>query len=415
MSRTAKNKLTIEPIAGGSFRLFGYCNGKNVRLKSASVAELQKKKADLENDLATLQGLAKDEQARKTHLTAEQLLDAEAAFRLLIGKRHSLVECVNAGMASLGDGKPVAVLEALEAWKAKQVQLRKSMTTINSNQAIMRRFLKFTHAATVGEITSNEIDKFVYHGKIAASTQISRACTVRAFLNFCMRKPQQFIRVSPFSTEIAELKDIAAREAVRPAILTPTQCESLLDVSLAYKGGRFAPYTVLALFCFMRSAEAQRTTLENFRLNGKNLVEVWPRKRGTVSYRAVTIPENVLPIIKNAIASGIIKSGEPIPFASRDWDRIRELAGIITCGERTSKTCWRKKIIGGVWNANILRHTGISYLFQKSGDSKDVTRQAGNSVEVAFARYVNLPEEGAADAFYSITGSLKPVLQAKFA
>jgi hypothetical protein len=79
------------------------------------------------------------------------------------------------------------------------------------------------------------------------------------------------------------------------------------------------------------------------------------------------------------------------------WGAVREAAGLAERGAVKNK---KRAVTSDVWQENILRHTGISYFFQKSGDMRETTRQAGNSSDTAFRHYLNLPVEGAAEAFF---------------
>ena len=161
-----------------------------------------------------------------------------------------------------------------------------------------------------------------------------------------------------------------------------------------------AAYVALACWCFARHAEVLRISADDLKLDGKvPVVEIRPRKRGTVSYRAVTVPACVLELLREAKAEALAKGSAPVVTWGRvRWGAVREAAGLAERGEVKNK---KRSVYSSVWQENILRHTGISYLFQQTGDMRDVTRQAGNSSDTAFRHYLNLPVEGAAEAFFS--------------
>jgi hypothetical protein len=79
------------------------------------------------------------------------------------------------------------------------------------------------------------------------------------------------------------------------------------------------------------------------------------------------------------------------------WGAVREVAGLAERGAIANK---KRPVHSAIWQENILRHTGLSYFFQKSGDITETCRQAGNSSSTAFAHYLNLPVEGASEAFF---------------
>ena len=151
----------------------------------------------------------------------------------------------------------------------------------------------------------------------------------------------------------------------------------------------------------------------DLRLDGKApVVEVRPRKRGTVSYRAVSVPACVLPILKAAKARALKAEAEAQAKATPEkpaapvyvaewgqvrWNTIRAAAGLGTLGPVKNK---KRPFASDMWQENILRHTGISYFYQRTGDMKETTRQAGNSSDTAFRHYLNLPGNGADKAFY---------------
>ena len=133
------------------------------------------------------------------------------------------------------------------------------------------------------------------------------------------------------------------------------------------------PYLCLALFCFLRNAEAQRTKPQHIHAD---YIEVFPVKSGTVSYRTVKVPANVAPYLR----------GAQVYFSKLMWKRIRTKAGLM-------KT----------WQEHILRHTGMSYHFAAHGDIHTLTREAGNSSATAFRHYLSLAHKADAEKFYAIS------------
>jgi integrase len=173
-----------------------------------------------------------------------------------------------------------------------------------------------------------------------------------------------------------------ARPTETPRILSPDQCQALWDATKELCPAML-PYLGLSLWCFLRNAEAQRTQPHQIH---PDFVEVLPVKAGTASHRTVPIPPNM---------RGHIKA--PIYWSKRHWQAIRTAAKL-----------------NAVWQENILRHTGISYLYQHLSEKAkrgkfqersviaEVCRQAGNTSETAFRHYIALPVTGASRRFYAV-------------
>jgi integrase len=405
MSKTSKNQLEIEVLPNGVFRLFGYCNGERIRKKSKDVTVLETLKTAMEKQ-------AQDAQARMRGLNVlrmstindAQLSEAESAFRMLEGRAFTLLDCIRAAIPVLGTGKPKPVQEAMDEWIADLNKKRRADRTIEDYKARMATFFKMTPVETVGEISPAHIETYVFRDGLALGSQVNLARVIAAYLNFCVEK--KFIGMSPFRLKLEDLKETARAEAPEIETLNPAQCQALLDAAINYNGGTMVPYVILCLWCCMRSAEAQRCLGEHIDFGDENLVYVRKEKRGK-GERQVTIPANMVPLLKDCFARELIKKGESIHFTENDWNEIRVRAGLVTRGESFVYACGRaSKGKLSDWQANTLRHTGISYLFKRSGDIADCTRQAGNSPDIAFKHYIKMTRKADADAFYSITGKL---------
>lgn len=197
------------------------------------------------------------------------------------------------------------------------------------------------------------------------------------------------------------LRELATRShnTERPRILTPAQCQAITTAAKTMFDGELLAFVVLSTWCFMRRAEVIRTTPKDIDLS-RGIVEVSPRKIGTPSYRRVSIPNNARTMLQWCIDQQRIPP-TGVLFNRARFDAIRAAAGIVTLGPRTRRHA-RRAMLESAWQDNILRHTGISYLFAKSGDITDVCRQAGNSSSTAFRHYLDLPAPGAEKAFFKI-------------
>lgn len=396
MGRPRKNALEIRS-RGEGYELIGYINGERVRKRSANYGDLEAIKGSHEQKLAAPS--ERPQAIRLTWLTEAQLRDAEAAVSRAGGR--SLLECVEASDRVMVTGEPVTLGTAWTEWEQHLRSRKRFERTIGNNKDRVAAFTR--HLAGLGvkhtnEVTPEHVEAFIFRGERADFTRANDAAVVQAWCRFWIRR--RWVKASPFEVDLRDLRERARPEEL-PRILTPTQARALMAAALARDGGALAPYVALSTWCFLRHAEALRVAAADLRLDGKApVVEVRPRKRGTVSYRAVSVPACVLPILREARARALAAGRESAPVAPWGrvrWDAIRAAAGLATLGPLKNR---KRAVESAVWQENILRHTGISYHYQAGGSITDTTRQAGNSSDTAFRHYLNLPKEGAADEFY---------------
>ena len=393
MARIARNQLAIRSTKDGkSFVLIGRLLGKRYRIQSRNYAELEALKTEKEASLNA--GAAIPMVARPTWLSVEQLRDAEAAHRRAGGK--SLLELVEAGTAVHVGGEPVLLQEAMMLWVKHLGERRREKHTIRKNKGRAGQFIGAISARHVHEVTSEIIETWVHRDKTAAGyTVLTDAAVIRSFCKFWQTKG--WVKISPFKVDMRDLK-ATVRPRRRPRIISAEQCRCLLTLALK-EDLRIATYVALTCWCFLRHSEAIRTAVEDLKLAGKQpLVEVWPRKRGTPSYRHVEVPRCILAVLR--AAKNAAHPGEKIARCPRRaWAKLRAAVGLVKL-VKMEKNNWIK-VVPVLWEENILRHTGLSYHYQRDGNISSTTRQAGNTEDTAFAHYLNLPEPGAAKRFYS--------------
>lgn len=388
MGRTQQNRLTLRPRPTGGWLLTGMFLGKQIRRQGHSRAKLEGLKQQLEQQL--VEHGEKRQELRHTWLTSEQLRDAEAAAQQA-GDR-SLLSCVIAAEGVLGTGEVVKCAVALQDWRTALTERKRREATLTKNRLRVEDFLAHSKAEWLHEITDRQIERWIWRKGVADFTRVTDASVLRAWLTWCTRR--RLIGRSPFEVDMKDLL-ATARPMEGPQILTPEQCWALLAAAETHAGGKMAAYVILSTWCFMRPGEVMRTTRAQLKLEGSQpMVEVWPMKRGTPSYRTVNVP---------ACMVGRLRKAGPVFYSRTMWETIRAKAGIITLSQPGRHK--RRGINGGAWQADILRHTGISYLYQQTGDMKEVCRQAGNSSDVSFRHYLQLPAQGAAAAFYKMPGA----------
>lgn len=399
MGRIAQNRLQIVALGDGRWRLHGYILGKQIRKISRNPDELAALKQAKEHELEKSQSAVRDRVLRLTVLTEAQLRDAEAATDRAGGR--SLLDYVLLAQKHTGAGEPVLCVDALKAWVEDMAQKKRFPRTIEKNKHRIKAFLKTAKPEHLSDITPAMCERWVFACG-SGYTPLTNAAVLRAWLNFCQRRPRAWLAASPLAVDMRDLAhSTRAREA--PRILGPDECHRLLRAALAHgkraKRGRLAGFVILSTWCFMRSAEVLRTTASNLKLEAKTpVVTITPRKRGTVSYRTVTIPANVLPLLRTWAATWLAKEGATVPLGRAAWESVRAAAGMLKLGPARNG---RRPHVKSTWQENILRHTGISYFYQACGDITETCRQAGNSDATAFRHYLDLPEEGAAAQFYA--------------
>lgn len=426
MSRIPKNQLTIEPLATGGFRMFGFILGRKIRLTNASLQVLETKRTDLMQevaDAATVNRLL----PQMTWLTTDMLRSAEAMFHEFRNFPRPLIEYARAGLGVLGLGKLVPVTDAVELWETDmKVEQKLSEVTVRRNRQVVKQFIKETKPTYVSDITGAMVEDFSSLSRIKGEnaekgasmySKITRASCIRAFLNFCVAK--KIITKSPFEMDMKKLLGLAKKQKGKTQILSPDQAKKLLDAAIA-TDPRYVPYVILTTWCFMRSSEVKRITPEDVKLDrAVPFVEPASHKVGTASYRTTNIPENILPLLRECIESGLWAKGTTPFYSVNSFRTLRMNAGLLELGERNARGF--RKILKSEWQENILRHTGISMLYQKFSDMADkgtfreesviaaVTRQAGNSEDVAFEHYINIADAAQAAEFFKITGRLGDV------
>lgn len=430
MSMPCQNKLTIEPFEAGSFRLFGKVMTPNnagvwintkIRKRSKDLSELMTMKEDLERAaLAYVQGLKNRTERHETFLSHSQLRDAESAYRILPPTR-TLKECVEAGLMMLGDGAPVAIELAVTEYEVfmKRRKLEASSMTANMNR--LARFTTWAKKKMLPELTSDLIENYVRRDGVAPLTAVGDAAVLHTFFKFCV-KPGKFIKINPVQLDMKELRK-RAKPTTEPEIFSPEEAQALLDSCVSFRNheGQLVPGAVLfviaSTWCFMRKSEVLRLKPEQvITTSGAVKIHLRGKKIGS-KFRYVTVPSNVAPLLLDAIKRGAFidklcdksqpgysPNSESVKFSVWDWRMIRARAGLLKL-KHNPKRPSRPITESSDWAPSILRHTGMSYLYQETGDAEEVTKRAGNSEDVAFVHYLRHAEPDAFKKFNAVTAT----------
>lgn len=422
MARHAENQLHTRTLANGSLELFGRVNGERIRERFRDAEALDARRLELETTLQTAPD--RSQHLRLTWLTEAQLRDAEAAVKRSAGR--SLLECVEASDRVMTTSAPVLLATARTEWEADAKKRRREIRTIDGNDDRVAAFIRWLPAGidTVQAVTPEHAEAYILRQsygrgeRVADHTRVAHARILRAWGRFWVRR--RWVKLSPFETLDVDDLEQSAEPAELPRILTPDQARALMRAARARwqreqlaaaasatpraprEAENLTAYVALSTWCFLRHAEVLRLRADDIRLDAaRPVIEVRPKKRGTPSYRTVDVPACVVPILRQTLAlldTPERRAAWRVPWGRVRWDHLRAAAGLVTLGPVRQK---KRAIAAGLWQENILRHTGISYLYQRLGDIRAVTRQAGNSSDVAFRHYLQLPAPGAADAFYA--------------
>lgn len=430
MARIAQNNLTVTALADGRFFLSGYCNGSRIRLKNPSLELLEKKKTELEEDAAKQAILAASRPLQIwSRLTPAQNAQAEALFNEFGSLPLPLADYIRAGTGLLTDGKPKDATEAMNEFLAWQEKRRLSLFTIRTNRQRVTEFIKFAKIKILSEITPEHCEEFVTDNDLEPNSQVGKGRPICTWLNWCVRKmagKRSYLKKSPFEVDMQGLLEVAGRDVLeKKRMYSAAKCEALLKAAINHNNGEMVPYTVLALWCYMRHADVMRTTLKRIHLDEASsmegpFIEAFGRKIGSRP-RAIPLPANVLPLLKQCMDRGIMRqdwwkeTGEErspdqlkklseygvVPFTRYGWNKILEAAGVVKFGTGPDFK-YNQTVIWSDWQPNILRHTGESYARRLRNNAARVAESSGHSVSTADKHYICIPAPGDTEKFYGI-------------
>lgn len=406
-TKDQKNTLTIREVGPDRFHLTGYIEGVQIR-RQGTLVEMEDLKAKKERGALEREAAEGDRHPLpESWISIAQLRDAEMAFHRLGTSKLTLAECVEEGLARLGNGDPVTTETALKDYLASLKERDLSPRHLANVKSRMGAFFEAmgVEEGVVSEIDTRMIEKYCRREHVAGYTKLTDAGVIRAFLSYCVYRT--WLRSSPFALDMTEHKKMAEKGRKRPKILRAAQAEDLLKATVAADNASHVPFLLLNLWGGIRVAEVEKLTLEDIQFeNGNATVAIRPSVSKTASYRDVYLPTNIIPLLKECIEAGILNN-EPIGAVNQTiWTDIREKAGLIEV-ERTGEYS-NRKITETNWEGNILRHSGLSYHFKRGGDIVDTARQAGHSETVSFKHYITLAKAEDVARFYSITASLTP-------
>jgi integrase len=232
----------------------------------------------------------------------------------------------------------------------------------------------------VNDITTDTVENFL--GKLAVSpvTQDNYRRVVSRFFSWCIQRPRRWTLVNP----CREIR-IEKGEKQPPAILTVDQCEALLR---AAEPTGLAPYVAVCLFAGLRPFEARRLDWQAVNLKDREIrLEGHQTKTGRARVVAVC-----------STLAAWLNAYKGQPFFPSHWpqafDKVKLAAGFGTPEDDESKL--------KPWPVDVLRHTGVSHYFRKTGSYGQTAEQFGNSEAIIKNHYQGRVSSDETSMFYAL-------------
>jgi integrase/recombinase XerD len=358
-------------------------DGNRVRKNFQTEEEAFSEKQRLEVELMNVQVAP----PVSTHLSVEQVKEAEAAFRILHDK--SLLLAVQFFAENYRE--PLSKMPAVTAYehfiKAKETEKKLRPRAIKNLQSRVGSFIKRQSPAVhVHEIPEAMVQEYVFKPGISARTATNNLYAMNNFFRFCEKR--RWIQNNPLAH--AERPKI---DASTPQILSVEKVRDLFDKAIRYKQGRIIPYLTLATFAGIRPAEIERLTWADIKdLKTKSPYVVIEGEHAKKRKR------RVVSLSTNATAWLRKFADKKPPFVGanfrRDFDRVRLLAGF---GRPTKKHPELKP-----WPDDVLRHTAITHKLNDAGSAAKTALWAGNSEDTIHEHYKGIAGPSESKRFWRI-------------
>lgn len=322
-----------------------------------------------------------------THLTAEQLRQAEAAFKRL-GSR-SILAAVEWYLDTYRDTlTKLSVTEAYPQFIAdRKPHVRQS--TIDDYTGSLKAFGVFTKDRPLPSISGDDIQSFLKSRELKGKSWNNTRADISAFFTWCEKAPRKWITSNP-ADEVQPVK--LARGL--PEIITVKLARELMAFLETYTGagktpkpaGFLVPYFSLALFAGIRPA-----------INGGELVRIGQLKDNT---RTIDLNTGVIRITPDIAKTKDVRQIAIQPNL-KAWLKAYpvEKYPISPANAFDEVTAVRQKFSLG---HDVLRHTYISMHVGQFRSMADTALQAGNSESMIKKHYLNLVAPADAKAFWAI-------------
>ena len=359
------------------FRVSGWLDGKRVRKNFPARAE-----AEAERQVLELQRLQGETGIRTTatRLTDDQLHDAEAVFRRLDGRPHSLMFYVEFALANYRE--PVtqkllseAVADFLVIKDHEREQDLLSEPYLTRIKRDLKRLQRHFPGATVAELTGARLIGYFEARRATHKTFNNRRGVVSSLLKFAQQR--DWIAENPLAKIPAHR---IRRRRGGATTLTAAQAKEMMEF-IETNHSAAVPFFALCLFAGMRpclrTGEILRLKPEHVKL-AEGIIRIDGEVSKVREPRMVTIQPNLAAWLR---AYPLKK----FPIIPTNLQHLREKAV-----EKFNLT------------HDIMRHTFISMFVAKFRSIGEAALQAGNSESIIRKHYLDLKSKEEAEQFWDI-------------
>jgi integrase len=360
------------------FQLYARIDGQRFRKNFPTRAE-----AEAERQIQEVNWLQRDTGTRAaiTRLNEDQLHEAEAAFRRLMGQPRSLSFYLDFALTNYREPekqRPLAsaVADYIAAKEHEFAQDQLSPPQLARIRWDLKRLVKYFPGKTVAEITVSGLVGFLERRRPGMKTFNNQRGVLGTFFKFCFHRgwvtENPILKVPHY--RIRHKRGVAQT-------LTAAQAAALMEFMETYDSGRWVPYFALCLFAGIRPG-VPHGEITKFKPDAVNLEE-------GVIY----------------ISAEVSKVREPRRVAIQPnlaaWLRAYPLEKhpIILGNFKKRRQRFAKKL--GLTH-DVLRHTFISMFVAKFRSIGEAAIQAGNSESIIRRHYLDLKTTAEAEEFFGI-------------
>ena len=386
---TKRIKVTANGYTYTQWKVEGRLNGTRVRKffpdKEQAESYRQRKEVEAINGTSDLKPSV-------THLSSEQLRQAEAAFKRL-GER-SILAAVDWYLDTYRDTLTKLSVEVayLQFMEDRRPHVRQS--TIDDYTSSLKAFGVFTAKRPIPEIRGDDVESFLKSRELKGKSWNNTRADLSAFFTWCAKPPRKWITSNP----VEEVNPMKIARGL-PEIITVKQAADLMAFLETYQGagktpkspGFLVPYFSLALFAGVRPAinEGELVRIGQITDNTRivdlktGVIRITPEIAKTKDVRQISIQPNLVKWLQRYP----LKDYPILP--ANAYDEVTEVRKKFTLGH------------------DVLRHTFISMHVCQFRSMADTALQAGNSESMIKKHYLNLVAPDDAKKFWAIVPKAK--------
>ena len=360
------------------FRVAGWLDGKRVRKNFATRAE-----AEAERQVREIYRLQSETGVRTTvtRLGEDQLQEAEAVFRRLVGQAHTLSFCVEYALTNYRAPERQKLLaDAVTDYiAAKEHEFEQDQISVPQMARIrmdLKRLKQHFVAKTVADLTVSSLISFLEVGHPGMKTFNNRRGILSTFLKFAFQRG--WIAENPIP-KVPHHRIRRRRGMART--FTVAQARTLMEHFETFEDGRWVPYFALCLFAGIRPGvpDGEITKLEASAVDLKTgIISISADVSKVREPRKVTIQPNLAAWLQ---AYPLKKFPIVVGNFQKRRGKFAEKFGL---------------------THDVLRHTFISMFVAKFRSLGEAALQAGNSESIIRKHYLDLKTTEEAEEFFGI-------------